>query len=162
VSHSLFTGITECGKSTAIKKVCKDLLSKGVKSWILTPHSHGWPDGVETTNDPGRFMYVAKRAENCHLVVDEGKYFKDNEMDWLTSESRHGGNFASIAAVYYRMVSPLIRGQCVNIIAFGCTPHDAKILAEERGKIFLECADLPQGHYIRKSNFGQAIRGRAF
>lgn len=146
--HVLIVGMTGSGKTTMAKRLCRAYRAKGIKSIVLDPlHDPGWPaDAV--TSDPERFLEWARLSQQCALFIDEsgemiGHYEK--QMFWLATRSRHYGHKAHFITQRANQLSPTVRDQCSNLIAFAMSHQDCQTLAREFNKDeILQCKNKPK------------------
>ncbi len=155
MAHSLIIGATESGKSFLAKRLCQTYRKKGMGTLVLDPNGEGGWDCDFRTDDPERFLAVAKRSRCCALFVDEaGAVFsreRNDPMQWVTTRSRHNGHFSFLIGQRFDQIPPTTRNNCANLFLFIVSRTDSRYWAdqfadEELAKAF----QLPRYHFYQK------------
>ena len=157
--HTMVLGTSTYGKSYYLKQKTK-LAKKlhNIPTIVLDPHlGTGW--GADfVTDDPYKFLEVAKRNRRCYVYIDEcdetlgaagSKQFR--QMSWFGAQGSHMEHHVHFVAQYYTMIPPKTRSQCTQGIIFHQKQEDScKALVKEfAGNPQLEfCYKLPKYHYF--------------
>lgn len=158
--HSLIIGMTESGKTTLAKSICKGLIAKEQKVAVLDPlHDEGWGEVTFQTSGPAAFLEWAKMKENrqAFLFVDEGSIAigrYNAPMEWLATMSRHWGHSSFFISQSLTQLSTTLRGQCGRLYLFTAAETVNKIAAEEFNEKELRKADrLEKGQFYIVNRF---------
>lgn len=161
--HSLIVGMTESGKTTLAKYLCKGLAKRGKKTAVLDPLIDvGWETEFQT-NNPGEFLALAKKTRESYLFVDEGSVSIGRfnvPMEWLATMSRHWGHSAFFITQGMTQLGPTIRNNCSRLYLFACSKSIARLAAEEFNQPEVISADrLRVGEFFIVSRFDPLRRG---
>ena len=166
MAHALILGMTESGKTTLAKQICRTLGLKGWGTLVLDPiRDPGWECSFLTI-DLEEFIRVAKASRRCFLFVDEAGmncHQWATESIWLATQSRHWGHSCFFIAQRLKLINTTIRAQCRYLYLFNCTRSDGRELADEWNKPQLaNSAELERGEYFYCSRFGPVVKKRIF
>ncbi|HKI68326.1 MAG TPA: type IV secretory system conjugative DNA transfer family protein [Verrucomicrobiae bacterium] len=134
MTHVLIVGMTESGKTTLAKRICRSFRSKGIKTIVLDPlHDPGWEADLQTA-DQYEFMETARLSRQCALFIDEsgemiGRY--NDAMFWLATRARHYGHKSHFITQRAAQLSKTVRDQCSSLFLFCVSMDDAKVMANE-------------------------------
>lgn len=124
MAHNLVVGMTESGKSTLAKIVCKAMQKRGISTAVLDPmHSQDWGVPTFQTHNSETFLEYVKKNKSHVLFIDEagqmiGRW--NQPMEWLATTSRHLGHSCWFILQGTTQVSPVIRDQCHKCYLFAC------------------------------------------
>lgn len=156
--HSLFLGMTECGKSCLAKSIVDQLVKAGKKVVVYDPmRSKDWstqPEKVQLFDDMELFVEYLTKETNVFGFVDEsGEAFDEGHERayfWLATRSRHLGHSITFIAQRLVQIPRTMRDQCGQICLFTSSAKDGKEHAEEWNKKELEsCNTLKQFEFFR-------------
>lgn len=162
--HIYIIGMTESGKTTLAKSLCKDLKARGFSTSVLDPLKDPSWDCDYITDNALEFLEHAKTERQRFLFVDEGgeaigRYNKD--MEWLATQSRHYGHSCVFISQSITQTSTIIRQQCSKVFAFACGSKQTELLAEEyRDDDLKQLGKIPQGEFFIIDRFTACVRGR--
>jgi hypothetical protein len=166
MAHTMIVGTTMSGKTTLAKRFAREAKQAGFSIIVLDPlKDREWPADF-LTSDPKQFLKVAKSNKDCYLFIDEagencGHW--DKEMFWTATRSRHLGHCATFITQRPTMVSPNVRGQCINLAIFS-SPLEACVTMSKdfNQKEILEATRFPQGQFLYTSRFGKPVLYNVF
>ena len=170
--HVLILGMTESGKTTLAKKLCKDYQKRDIGCIVLDPlQDPGWSDTPDSdlffqTTDKDQFLASVKASQRCAVFIDEsgesvGQY--DTQMHWLATRGRHYGHNCHFLSQRGQQIAKTVRDQCGRLYLFCCSFTDGKILADEWNKPELrDASELPQGEFFIVQRFGGTEIASAF
>lgn len=128
-------GKSGCGKSRLVRDVILPAwVRRGYSVAVLDPLCQPWPGANWQTNDPARFLAMAKASEQCVLVVDEaqdtmrGTPQRERDMAWLSLQSRNRGHVVYFLGQRALQLPPNVRNQLTHAYAFHQTTKDAEDL----------------------------------
>lgn len=158
--HHLIIGMTECGKTTLAKLICKQLKKQGKKTAVLDPlYDEGWNADFQTQS-PEEFLEWAKSNRSTYLFVDEGSISigrYNAPMQWLATMARHWGHSCYFICQGLTQLPPMVRNNCRIIYLFTASDGVNKVAAEEFNKRELRSAEsLGKGDFIKSSRFGKS------
>lgn len=170
--HVLILGMTESGKTTLAKKLCKDYQKRKIACIVLDPlRDPGWSDAPDSdlffqTVDKDEFLATVKASQRCAVFIDEsgesvGQY--DTTMHWLATRGRHYGHNCHFISQRGQQIAKTVRDQCGRLFLFTCSLTDAKILADEWNKpVLREAHMLEQGEFFIVGRFSGTEIASAF
>lgn len=177
MGHTLIAGVTECGKTTLARHLCRSFDARGQKTIVYdpmgTPTAGGeWGKHSVVFNDesPERFLEYLSRPDvyHAHVFCDEaGDYFtvSDKDNHWLFRRGRHKGFFMYPITQRPKMVAPNVRAQCGTAYVFRLSMSDADEIGADFGHTKLSdiVSALDVGDYVMlKSGRPQIERGNIF
>lgn len=156
--HAMICGMTESGKTTLAKILAKRIRAKGYNVVVLDPLQDPEWEADYQTDDPDKFMEVARNSIRCLLVVDEagesvGQY--DKTRHWLATRARHWGHTSFFLAQRAQMIARTVRDQCGIAYLFRMSLDDAKLMANEFAEEELKNINrLKQFEFFYVTRFG--------
>ena len=158
--------MTESGKTTLGKQLCRIQRQCGFKTIVLDPmHDPEWQADFKT-HSPDVFLRMLWQSRRCMAFIDEaGKHAGrfDDLMEETATESRHWGHSMFYLSQRGAMLSPTIRGQCKHLFLFAMAADDTKELARNFNCPQLKEANILQpGEYFHVTRFGIFERCRAW
>lgn len=132
--HTLIIGMTESGKTTIAKILCKGLKKKKKKTAVLDPLLDNEWETDFITHDKDEFLDYCKKSQNLYLFIDEGsesigKY--DVSTQWFATQSRHWGHSCFFISQGLTQMAAIIRAQCSRVICFAVSQSNIDIISEE-------------------------------
>lgn len=181
MAHSLIFGMTESGKTTLAKQMCRGYFAQGYGVLVLDPMCDpGWkpesPDGMDLehkyqlkkrfyqTDDPDEFLRVFWDSRACMVFIDEagdvvGQY--DLAMRQTATKGRHWGHCVHYLSQRGAQLSPTVRGQCEHMFLFTTARQDCELFAREWNKPELvEAAQLPRLEFFHVQRYAPLQRGK--
>ncbi|HSS99294.1 MAG TPA: hypothetical protein VLK33_19805 [Terriglobales bacterium] len=158
--HTLITGSTESGKTTIAKKLANQHI-KSMPVIVLTPIWENWGEGIEVYDDEDEFLarFWGLDEQKSVAIVDEGKNTAarfNTAMELTATQGRHWGWSNYYIGQGATMISPDIRGQCSQLMAFAQGTKDSDTLVQEfRAPELENCPDLSQGEFYLVRRFGK-------
>lgn len=162
--HSLIIGMTESGKTTLAKMLCRTLNNGGNKTAVLDPlFDDGWQCDFQTQNSD-EFLRWAKSNRSAYLFVDEGSISIGRynlPMQWLATMARHWGHSATFISQGLTQLPPAVRNNCSRLYLFTAADSVSKIAAEEFNKKELRDAEaLGRGEFLIVPRYGDVRRAK--
>ena len=170
--HHLIAGMTESGKSSLAKMICRRQRAAGHFTVVLDPLGIAYPDWPAhvVTGNPDAFMWFAKQwnpAEHggqcLRLFVDEGAESMARGLDynWLATQSRHWGTVTHFISQSPQDFQPAIRRNCHHLWLFRVDGSAVEPLAREWALPALRDATaLPQLHFKYARRFSDLQTGK--
>lgn len=166
MSHGLFLGQTESGKTTLARQLSHKVKAQGHSVLVLDELCDpGWAADFQTA-DPEKFLEVFWANRSCYVFIDEagdavGRY--DETMRKTATRGRHWGHSCFYLSQRGATLDTTVRAQCRHLFLFTSSADDCKILAREFNcPELIQATSLPQGAYLHKSKFGPLVRGKVF
>jgi hypothetical protein len=162
--HYGIVGMSESGKSTLGKIIAAGFAKKGVPVAVLDPLKYSDWKADFLTADSDEFLRFAKQNKSHLLIVDEGgqaigRY--NQEMEWLTTTSRHLGHSCIVISQGVTQLTPIIRGQFGRVFLFNCAISNWKLIAEEwNHPELLSLPRLDKGEFYEIPRFGSIRKGK--
>jgi energy-coupling factor transporter ATP-binding protein EcfA2 len=167
--HTLILGRTGSGKSVLAKTLAKEMRAKKNRILVLDPYvSDDW-DCDYITNDPMKFLNVAKKNKFCKLFIDEsyrtvGRFNAmdlQREMAYVTIESRHDHHQAFIIAQSPVQVDTTTRDGCERYYLFRMGPRFLKEISEKTGEpSVMVASQLGQFEFLKYEPWQTPQRGK--
>lgn len=172
LDHMLIVGATKSGKTTfARDHLAQEYKKRGIGVIVCDPLMDTKWNADWITDDIDEFMAVVRDPEQClgcALFIDEGgvtfsgRKF-DSEFNWLTTTSRHHGHVCHLISHKGVNLNPVMRENCLNVVAFNIHGDYAKDLARDVNcEELKEANSLPKGHYIYASRWNGVKRGKVW
>lgn len=173
MSHTLYTGVTESGKTTLARIVSRDLYKRGFKVVVYDPlgtdtAGGGWGEGAIIFSDREPFLDFIYSPEcfNAHIFIDEAHNVFGHEMKdnfWLLTEGRHFGMFLHILTQRPKKVHPDVRSNCGRCFMFRLANSDAIEIGADYGFSDLHKISLDRGDFLAlNSGTANFSRGNVF
>lgn len=151
-------GPTRYGKTTVLRFFAEQRKKIAEFVYVLHAKPHDWK-GLATwrTRDAERFVQELDRRQgqgSFMAVVDDSISFRRcwdgaNGLSRVFTDFGEGGVQAfCVAHRYVDVVPPVVRANCVNVVAFKMPLTDAKALAADR-----VCPQLERAAYLEKYQF---------
>jgi hypothetical protein len=151
-------GPTRYGKTTVLQYLAGTRKRAGEFVYALHAKPHDWK-GLATwrTRDAARFVQELDRRQgggSFMAVIDDSISFKgcwdgSEGLSRVFTDFGEGGVQAfCVAHRYLNIVPPVVRANCVNVIAFKMPLSDARALAEDR-----VCPALERAAHLEKYQF---------
>jgi hypothetical protein len=154
----MICGMTESGKTSLAKILAREIKERGYRVIVLDPlQDPEWPADYQT-DDPDKFVQVAKQNIKCLLIVDEagdsvGQY--DKTRFWLATRARHWGHTTFFLAQRAQMIARTVRDQCGVAYLFKMSLDDAKLMSNEFAREELKnINNLGQFEFYYVTRFG--------
>lgn len=163
--HTLIIGMTESGKTTLGKELCRAYRAAGFSTLVFDAAFNRW-DADYQTGDAGQFFRTAVKARRCMLFIDEaGKAVKwsNREAVDIATMFRHFGHSAHFLGQRPAMIAPSVRYNCARLCLFRVSREDAGDLAAEWGhREIMTAPDLPAGSFLDITRFSAPKLLRVF
>lgn len=166
MAHYFVVGMTESGKTSFAKAVCRQVKQLGYPTAVLDPlRDSGW-DTDNQFDDPSAFLAFVRSRKSHVLFIDEGgtsigRY--NAEMQWLATTSRHWGHSCYFLSQKVTQTSPIVREQSQRFYVFACGLVNLALIAEETREPELVNYDkLDKGEFLIVSRFDTLRKGRVF
>lgn len=152
--HVLIAGMTDSGKSTLAKMLCRAYRARGIDVLVLDPtRADDW-GATYQTHDVDEFLRVYWHADtsNCMAFFDEsgvsiGHY--DKRAQEPATMGRKKGCINHFIVQRLAQISPNVRGMCSELYLFRCAKSDARDLANE-----FNCDELANAGSLAMPNDG--------
>lgn len=134
MSHSIFAGKTEFGKTFLAQKICSQYRKKGYETIVLDPMSDPSWDATFRTRKAEEFLKAAKASRSCALFIDEGTISVGqyaSEIQWCFTMARHWGHQTHLISQRAVRIDVTARDQCTYLYLFRVSAKDAKIFADD-------------------------------
>lgn len=157
--HSLICGITESGKTTLAVHLCRQYMTRGIKTIVLDPLLDPRWGADFVTHKTDEFLEMVSNSRSCGVFLDEsaetvGRYSK--EMFWLATRARHYGHNTHFITQRAVNLNVTVRDQCSHLFAFLISNVDATTLARNWCKPRLEMANmLDRFEFFHAQRFGE-------
>lgn len=157
--HSLIIGMTESGKTTLAKILCKKLTDQGKTTIVLdTIYDPGWTATYKVSSAEELSSLMLEERE-AYIFIDEGgEVFsdgRDTNYSWFATRSRHYGHSVFFMAQRAILIPKTMRDQCSRLFLFTSSASDGGIHAEEWNKeILYKCNGLPQFQFFMCDRYG--------
>lgn len=176
MGHTLFTGVTESGKTTLARYVSRLLLSKKQNVMVYDPvqtetRGGGWGEKAIIFNDFDQMIdfIEEKNITHHHLFIDEAmEHFGvgDKHNHWLATRGRHKHLYCNFLAQRPKMIAPNVRTQCRTCYMFRLSPDDMDSIGEDFGHGNLSRFNLEQGEFLKltsaQSQIGRSSLDKVF
>lgn len=177
MTHRIFAGVTQSGKTTLARHFCRSFAAMGHKTIVYDPVGTKTAGGEWATNsvvfngdDPTEFFDYLKRDDvyHAHVFCDEaGDYFgvSDRLNHWLLRRGRHKGFFVNVISQRPKMLAPNVRTQCGQAFIFRLAVDDADEIGRDFGHTNLgkHVSALDKGEYLMLISGTPAIaKGNVF
>jgi DNA helicase HerA-like ATPase len=171
MTHTLYTGVTQSGKTTLARAFARELSKSGM---VLVYD----PLGTETAGGAWGNSTVFENAEqfldtiydanfhNAHIFIDEAHHIfshADKSHLWLLTQGRHYG--LTIHAITQRptKIHPDARSNCGLAYMFRLANDDARLLGNDFGFSDIHKINLDRGDFLcLESGVAKFKRGNVF
>lgn len=170
ITHELYTGVTQSGKTTLARAVSRALDEKGARIAVLDPMltltaGGGWGKNALVFDDTEKFLDFVHSEEcvNTHLFIDEAhNIFKHTELEnmWLLTEGRHYWLTLHLMTQRPKKIHPDARTNCGRCYMFRLAQDDAKEIGADFGFSDVHKQELDRGDFLIL-NSGSAEYSRA-
>lgn len=158
MTHTLYTGVTQSGKTTLARSVAREL-SKAKNRVIVydpmgTETAGGeWGETAEVHDTLETFLDVAYAPEtvNAHLFIDEAHHVfahSDKSHLWLLTQGRHYHLTLHIITQRPTKVHPDARTNCGHCFMFRLAQDDARSIGNDYGFSDIHKISLDKGDFI--------------
>lgn len=152
--HVIIVGMTDSGKSTLAKALCRAYRRRGIETLVLDPtRANDWGASFQT-HDVDEFLrvYWARETEYCMAFFDESGvsigHF-NREAQAPATMGRKKGHLNHFIVQRLTQISPNVRGMCSELYLFRCSRSDALTLADE-----FNCKELAEAGSLAMPNDG--------
>lgn len=132
--HNLVVGMSGAGKSRMMREAIIPAHRRARRPvFVLDPVCQAWGDVQFQTDDPYKFLALAKASRGCVLVVDEcdetlrASGQQERDLKYIATRSRNDGHLAYFLAQRAMQVPPSYRNQCSTGYVFQQTAEDALV-----------------------------------
>ena len=161
--HTIILGMTQSGKSSYGKIICRKLRQAGVMTYVLNPlREQGWRCDLQTA-DPDQMMAAcqASKIKKAVFLDEAGQSLaRDPRFNYFCAQSRHDG--CSVFAISQRlqMVLPDLRTNTTQAVLFRCWYSEAKTLSDQFNEArLLDAAKFRQGEFFLVSAYRPLRKG---
>jgi DNA helicase HerA-like ATPase len=173
MSHTLYTGVTQSGKTTAARLMAREALKLGHRVIVYdplgTPTAGGeWGEGSEVFEDLEPFLDCVYNAETTHadIFIDEAHHVfshADKSHLWLLTQGRHYGLQLHLLTQRPTKVHPDARTNCGRCFMFRLAHDDARAIGLDYGFSDIHKISLDKGDFLLlNSGTAQFSRGNIF
>lgn len=160
IRHSLFCGVTQSGKTTLARYICRGLLAQGQAAVVFDPVGTqtlggGWGEShnLRLFNDAGKFLeYMAdERVTKCHVFVDESDELFNlsrRENFWMLTRGRHFELSMNVIACRPKLLAPSVRRQCTRLYMFRLAVDDRNEIGRDFGHDDFAAYNLDAGEFV--------------
>jgi DNA helicase HerA-like ATPase len=159
MAHTLYTGITESGKTTLARYIARMAQQNKQQVFVFDPvgtqtAGGGWGDRAIIYDDFEAFMDAVEQTPitHAHLFIDEAmEHFGvgDKENHWLATRGRHKHLVCHFIAQRPKMLAPNVRTQCTTGYIFRLSPDDMDTVGEDYGHGNLSRFSLESGQFLK-------------
>ncbi len=167
MGHTLFTGVTESGKTTLARYVSRKLRAAGQGVIVYDPvmtdtRGGGWGEGAIIFNDFDEMAHFieTQNVTHHHLFIDEAmEHFGvgDKHNHWFATRGRHKHLYCNFLAQRPKMVAPNVRTQCRTCYMFRLSPDDMDSIGEDFGHGNLSRFVLGPGEFLKLTSASPEI-----
>jgi hypothetical protein len=167
--HSIYTGVTQTGKTTLARRHSRLLHKKGHTVFVYDPvmsltAGGDWAcdfitDDFDTLHDY-LIDHHTRKSGAAHVFIDEaGELFSVGQRDnhWLLTRGRHMGFTINLIAQRPTMMAPTARTQCGRGYMFRMAPDDMDVMGKDFGHGQLGNTPMDCGDYIVLTSGSPAI-----
>lgn len=156
-AHTLYTGVTQSGKTTAARLVARSLPEtrpRLVYDPLGTSTLGGdWGEGAQVTDDKDTFLdwVYSEEAVHCDVFIDEAHDIfphSDKSHLWLLTQGRHYGMRLHIITQRPTKVHPDARSNCGRCFMFRLAFDDAKAIGNDYGHSDIHKINLDKGDFL--------------
>lgn len=173
IVHSLYTGVTQSGKTTLARACARDLCKRKQRVIVYdplgTPTAGGaWGETAELFEDLEQFLDVVYSPEtvNAHLFVDESHHVfahSDKSNLWLLTQGRHYGLQLHLLTQRPTKIHPDARTNCGRCYMFRLAYDDARSIGLDYGFSDIHKISLDKGDFLLlNSGTASFSRGNIF
>ena len=168
-AHTLYTGVTQSGKTTAARLVARSLppeRTKLVYDPLGTSTAGGdWGPGAMVTDDRDTFLdwVYSPDVVHCDVFIDEAHDIfphSDKSHLWLLTQGRHYGMRLHIITQRPTKVHPDARSNCGRCFMFRLAYDDARAIGNDYGFSDIHKINLDKGDFLLL-NSGDSTFSRA-
>jgi len=162
LSHKLWSGKTETGKSTVAKIMSAEAVKIKRPVLVYDIELSKWPEGVNVTDDPDLFLDVFWRTQDALAFIDEsGESVGRNSEEFLftATRGRKGGSEMNYLVQDPMLIDPQIRRQCTMLLLFKTSATGCKALADEfTCPEALKASGFMPGRFIFRDDTGDVTK----
>lgn len=158
ITHTLYTGVTQSGKTTAARLMSRHVLQLKGKSIVYDPLGTStaggeWGDGALVFDDAEAFLehIYAPETINAHIFVDEAHHIfshADKSHLWLLTQGRHYGLELHLITQRPTKVHPDARTNCPRCVMFRLAHDDARAIGLDYGFSDIHKISLDKGDFL--------------
>lgn len=164
--HTLICGVTESGKTTLARAICRGLLKKKIPVMVRDPvlgtetAGGGWGDESHITSNQLQifeededFFSNIYEARGHHVFIDEAAdvfSVGDKDNQWILRKGRHKPTSISAYLICQRpkMVAPNARTMCSRAYVFRLAADDLTEIGKDFGFSNLGAENLDRGDFL--------------
>lgn len=172
-THSLYTGVTQSGKTTLARAAARELCKLKKRVIVYDPlgtttAGGEWGETAEIFEDIEEFLAVAYAPEttNAFLFIDEAHHIfshSDKSHLWLLTQGRHYGLELHLMTQRPTKVHPDARTNCGRCFMFRLAYDDARSIGLDYGFNDLHKLNLDKGDFlVLNSGTASYSRGNVF
>lgn len=166
--HSLYTGVSLCGKTTLARASARQLAAKGHRGAVYDPmgtatKGGSWPEGWKVFSEPEDFLAYVESDEchHMHLFIDEAHEILGHGMTenyWLLTKGRHFGLILHLMTQRPNKLHPDVRSQCGLCFMFRLAVDDAYEIGKDYGHSDLHKISLDTGDFLMLKSGSSSVR----
>ena len=166
--HTLYTGVSQSGKTTLARAIARRLAGQGQNGAVFDPlgtatAGGGWPQGWPVFEDPDEFIAYASDPANIriHLFIDEAHEILGHDQRdnfWMLTKGRHFGLFLHLMTQRPNKLHPDVRSQCGTCYLFRLAQDDAYDIGKDYGHNAVHKINLDRGDFLVLESGSPAIR----
>jgi hypothetical protein len=170
--HSLYTGVTQSGKTTLARSIARELSKKGrviVYDPLGTETIGGaWGEKSEVYENLEDFLTVVYSPEtvSANIFIDEAHHVfahADKSNLWMLTQGRHYGMQLHLITQRPTKVHPDARTNCGRCYMFRLAYDDARSIGLDYGFSDIHKLTLDKGDFlILNSGTAKYLRGNVF
>lgn len=158
MTHSLYTGVTQSGKTTLARAAAREFC--GLKNRVIVYDPLGtataggdWGETAEVHDDIDTFLDVVYHADttNAKLFIDEAHHVfahADKSHLWMLTQGRHYGLEAHLITQRPTKVHPDARTNCGRCFMFRLAHDDARAIGLDYGFSDIHKISLDKGDFV--------------
>jgi Zonular occludens toxin (Zot) len=173
MTHSIYTGVTQSGKTTLARSVSREIAKAKNLVIVYDPLGTGtlggdWGDGAIVHENLEDFLDHAygSNTVNAHLFMDEAHHIfahDDKTHMWLLTQGRHYGLTSHLITQRPKKIHPDARTNCGKCFCFRLAQDDLKSIGADYGFSDLHKETLDKGDFlILNSGDSQYSRSNIF
>ena len=171
--HTLYTGVSQSGKTTLARSISRGLCLAKEKVVIFDPLGSptaggGWGNGAIIFDDKEAFLDLVYSEDfiNAHLFIDEAHNIfahDDKSHLWLLTEGRHFYLTLHLMTQRPKKVHPDARTNCGRCFMFRLAQDDAREIGADYGHSGINRISLDKGDFLLlNSGSAEYSRGNVF
>jgi DNA helicase HerA-like ATPase len=172
IIHTLYTGVTQSGKTTLARTIERELFSSGHRTIVYDPLGTSTAGGDwasdEVYDNLDEFIDIIYHPDtvDAHVFIDEAHNLlghADKTHYWLLTEGRHHYLTLHLMTQRPNKLHPDVRTNCGQCMMFRLSSNDASLIGADFGFNGLDKIKLDTGDFlVLKSGQSEFSRANVF